>query len=233
MNIEKMLETDLYKPIYEYLVSQGYEVHSEVKGCDITAVKEEELIIIEMKTSFNATLLMQAVQRQKAADSVYIAIPKPKKRIYSKSWDDMCYLIKRLELGLIIVDLKNNNVDLMFHPETSSFRKNKRMRSSIIREINGRYKDYNVGGSTRTKIMTAYREASVHIACCLEIHGQLSPAQLRKLGTSEKTQSILSKNFYGWFNKVGRGKYELHESGKIALENYSELAMHYRNEITK
>lgn len=235
MGTKKILETDLYKPIYEYLTLQGYTVHSEVKGCDITAVKGEELVIIEMKTSFNATLLIQAVKRQKAADSVYIAIPKPKRAGFSKGWKDMCYLIKRLELGLIVVNFKNNyeEIEVMFHPEPSDWRKNKRMRSSIIREMSGRYKDYNIGGSTRRKIMTAYRESSVHIACCLELYGKLSPSQLKKLGTSEKTQSILNKNFYGWFNKVNRGIYELHEEGKKALENYSELAEHYRNEIKK
>lgn len=235
MSVKKIIETDLYKPIYQYLSEQGYKVCSEVKDCDVTAVKDEELIIIEMKTNFNATLLIQAVQRQKAADLVYIAIPKPKKAGFSKQWKDMCYLVKRLELGLIVINFKNNinAVEVVFHPGPYAYRKNKNMRNSIIKEINGRYKDYNEGGSTRKKIMTAYKEASIYIACCLESYGSLSPKKLRELGTSEKTQSILSKNFYGWFNRVVKGVYELTEDGLKVLEEYSELAEHYRNKVNK
>ena len=73
-----MLETDLYKPVYDYLVRQGYTVHSEVKNCDITAIKGEELIVVELKTSFNLKLLAQGAKRQRIADSVYVAIPVPK-----------------------------------------------------------------------------------------------------------------------------------------------------------
>lgn len=230
---KKVMEIDLYGPIYNYLISQGYIVHSEVKNCDITAIKGEELVVIEMKLRFNATLLMQAVQRQKAADSVYVAILKPKGGAFSKGWDDMCHLLKRLELGLITVSFngKKPMMEIVFHPMEYKRKKNNNIRKAIIREINGRYIDYNIGGSTRRKLMTAYRENSIHIACCLEKFGQLSPKQLKELGTGEKTQSILSKNFYGWFHRVSVGKYELQECAKEALKNYHELAEHYRKQI--
>lgn len=229
----KILESDLYEPIFKYLTNQGYAVHSEVKNCDVTAIKGDELIIIELKKSFNATLLMQAVKRQRAADSVYVAIAKPKGGRFSSNWDEMCHLLRRLELGLMVVSFKGKKreLEIVFHPDTFERKKNNRLRRSIIKEASGRYGDFNVGGSTGKKIMTVYREESVHIACCLERNGQLSPCQLKKLGTSEKTQSILSKNFYGWFGKVGRGIYELTEEGIKALEEYKELADYYRGRI--
>jgi hypothetical protein len=80
-----------------------YTVYAEVKNHDILAVKDNETISIEMKKSFNATLLMQAVQRQKTSDGVYIAIPHPGKNVFQKKWHKIIYLIKRLELGLIVV----------------------------------------------------------------------------------------------------------------------------------
>lgn len=42
-------ETDLYKPIYDYFTKLGYKVNSEVKTYDVTAVKGESLVIIELK----------------------------------------------------------------------------------------------------------------------------------------------------------------------------------------
>ena len=55
--------------------------------------------------------------------------------------------------------------------------------------------------------MTAYKESCIHIACCLSQFGPLSPKSLRQLGTGQKTQSILSKDYYDWFDRIERGTY--------------------------
>merc|ERR1712193_413992 len=120
-----------------------------------------------------------------------------------KKWREIATLLKRLELGLIIVNFlkTTTEVEIVFHPSVYKIRKNNKLRESIIREINGRSGSYNVGGSVRQKIMTAYRENAIHIACYLEKYGELSPKKLSEMGTGSKTQSILSKNFYGWLKK--------------------------------
>src|SRR3954447_10082141 len=100
---KKLQEMDLYKPIQTFFVKEGYEVYGEVKDCDIVAVKDEELVVVELKLSLSVDLLIQAAKRQRITDQVYIAIPKPKHRIRSKAWTDKCHLVRRLELGLIIV----------------------------------------------------------------------------------------------------------------------------------
>jgi hypothetical protein len=233
----KILETDLYKPVYDYLTLQGYTVHSEVKNCDITAIKGEELIVVELKTSFNLKLLIQAVRRQRITDSVYVAVPRIKGGKRTSGWKDMCLLLRRLEMGLIIValDLEQPEIEVVFHPNTfdrlKSTQSGKRMRRSIIREVEARYGDYNTGGSNKRKLMTAYRENSIHIACCFEKFGQLSPSKLKKLGTGKKTSSILEKNFYGWFDKVSRGTYALHPQAREFLVNYPELVQHYMEKV--
>jgi len=71
-----MKESDLFKPIKKYLETSGYKVRAEVKNCDITATKDDELIIIELKLSVNIQLLIQATDRQRITDSVYVAIPR-------------------------------------------------------------------------------------------------------------------------------------------------------------
>lgn len=105
--------------------------------------------------------------------------------------------------------------------------KNTRKKAALIKEIEGRSADYNIGGSRKTKIMTAYKENCIQIACYLEKLGQMSPKALVALGTGEKTPLILQKNYYNWFERVQRGIYVITEQGKKELEDYPELVEYY------
>lgn len=237
---EKILEEDLCAPVCEFLVKRGYTVRSEVKYCDITALKDEELIIIELKRNLSVELLTQAVKRQKTADLVYIAVPKPKRMIGNSKWRDTCHLVRRLELGLILVSFKGKQafieipIEPVYFDREKSKAMNKKKRENIIKEMHGRYCDLNVGGSARKKLVTAYRESSIFIACLLNKLGPLSPKELRNLGTdNKKTASILSENHYGWFEKAKRGIYKISDEGKNALEQYKELADFYNNKISE
>lgn len=227
----KRKEADLYKPIQNHFVREGYEVYGEVKDCDMAAIKEDELIIIELKLNLSVDLLIQATKRQQVSDQVYIAIPKPKKyKPRSKRWKDLCQLVRRLELGLILVSFyaKSKRMEIVFEPTPFSRKtQNKRRRQAVLKEIDGRSADFNIGGSSRTQIMTAYRENCIQIACYLEQAEQLSPKALVQLGTGKKTQSILAKNYYGWFDRVQRGVYRLSEKGKKELKEYPDLVAYY------
>ncbi|BDU51336.1 DUF2161 domain-containing phosphodiesterase [Haliovirga abyssi] len=227
--MKKIKETDLYKPIYDYMAKNGYNVKSEVKDCDVVAIKDDNLIIIELKKSINLTLLVQAVERQRRADSVYIAVPRPEN--LPKNWKDIVRLLKKLELGLIFVVFlkKDTRVDIIFHPNEYVERKSKKQRFAIIEEIKGRTGNRNIGGSRRTAIMTAYKEQNIFIACCLEKNGPLSAKELKKIGTGEKTSSILIKNFYGWFDRVERGVYKLNDKGKEEMGKYPDIVEYYKN----
>jgi hypothetical protein len=107
---------------------------------------------------------------------------------------------------------------VIFHPLPFARRKRPPSRRAVLEEIAHRTADYNRAGSTRTKLATAYRENSIHIACCLLAGGQMSPAALRSLGTGQKTLAILRLNPYGWFQRVGHGIYALtaHGAGDLA-----------------
>lgn len=233
----KLLEADLYKPIQGFFIKEGYEVYGEVKDCDLVAVKGDELVVVELKLSFNIELLIQATKRQRLTNNVYIAIPKPKYSFRSKRWTDICHLVRRLELGLIIVSFSGNRkkVDIIFHPTSfdrnKTLRQNKGKRNSLLTEINGRSGDFNVGGSNRTKIMTAYKENCIQIAAYLEKLGPLSPKALIKLGTGAKTSSILTKNFYQWFERIKRGTYCISDIGKQELKEFPDLVQFYLEKI--
>ncbi|WP_079508979.1 DUF2161 domain-containing phosphodiesterase [Mesobacillus jeotgali] len=230
----KIYEADLYEPIRKHFIKQGYRVNGEVHDCDLTAVKDGELIIVELKLTLNIDLLLQATRRLRLTDMVYIAIPKPK-RITRKRWHDVIHLVKRLELGLIIVSFAGNRktIDFKVHPEPFNRKtsKNQRKKAALIKEIEGRSADYNIGGSNKSKIMTAYKEKCIQIACYLDKLGQMSPKALVALGTGDKTPSILQKNYYKWFDRIERGIYIISEQGKAELEDYPELVAYYSSKL--
>lgn len=228
-----MKESDLSLPVTNYLEQNGYKVQCEVLSTDIVAVKEEEIIAIELKKSFNATLLIQAVERQKFADSVYLAIPKPRNLRKMKNHKGMCYLLKRLGLGLIFVTFlkTKTRIDVIIHPADYEPRKSPYKKKAIIREISERSGNYNKGGITRKKVMTAYKEKVLQIACYLYKNGPMKPKELKALGTDAKTYSMLYKDYYGWFEKESKGIYKLHPNGEKALNDYKEVAKVFYEEM--
>jgi hypothetical protein len=129
-------------------------------------------------------------------------------------------LLRRLELGLIFV---SRRIEVVLHPQPYQRRKHHAKRRALLQEFNARTGDYNLGGSTRKKLVTAYRENAIQIAMLLSRLGPQSPKQLRTLGTTPKTQAILYDNVYGWFDRVGRGQYGLNTKGLKELNDYPDL----------
>lgn len=217
-------EVEVAKPIEQYLEDLGYKVRSEVKGCDITAIKDEHFIVVECKTSLSLKLIYQCIDRQEFCDNVYLALPiingkaLPNRKYFMK-------LLKRLELGLITVTFlkTKKRVDILLDPKAYKKKKKLKHRAKVLNEMHERSGNYNSGGSVRTKLMTAYRERAIEIAQLLETHGSLSTPELKKMGTCNKTYTILYNNHYKWFFKdEGHGKYGLTEKGKSALLLYDK-----------
>ena len=233
-----ILEEHLFKPVSDFLIKNGYQVRSELKFCDIIAIKGDELIIVELKKHLSVELLVQGVKRQKVSDATYIAVPKPKKLTGASKWKDICHLIRRLELGLLLVSFKGDNAMVEIAVEPVSFdrvrssKNSKNKRAQIVQEFKGRNMDLNIGGSRGRKLVTAYREQALYIVCCMDILGQLSTKQLRRFGSDpKKTLPILNKNYYGWFNTVKKGLYELSDTGKASILLYDELISIFRLNI--
>jgi hypothetical protein len=107
------------------------------------------------------------------------------------------HILRRLEIGLIFVDVNTGLVEIVFHPIPFQRRKQKRRRKSILQEIDKRDENLNIGGSNKKKVFTAYRLNAIKIAFHLEKFEPTKPKDLRELGTGEKTLSILYSNFYG------------------------------------
>ena len=223
-----MKESDLFEPVKNYLETGGYKVRAEVRNCDITATKGDELIIVELKLSANLQLFIQATNRQYITDSVYVAIPKPTQRS-KKHWKGILHILRRLELGLIFVDVDNptNPVEIVFHPIEFQRRKFKHRKRAIIKEAENRSQNLNVGGTSKKKIITAYKENAIQIAVYLNKIGATSTKNLREFDSGKKTLSILYSNFYGWFQRVDRGIYDITIKGKSELKKFPGLVQKY------
>lgn len=216
-------ETDLYPPVKAWLEEAGYTVHGEVGGCDVAARRGDDLVLIEIKRSINLDLLLQVTRRQEADAAVYAAVPAP--RTVDRRWSGLTRLLKRLEVGLLLVYLESARprVEPAFHPLRLSPRRRKKATRAILTEMSGRSRDVNVGGSVRQKIMTAYREEALGVAAALDRLGPSSPKALRAAGASAKTGRILLDNHYGWFERTAKGVYRLSGPGREALELHPEL----------
>ncbi|MFT4797667.1 MAG: hypothetical protein ACJAYE_001105 [Candidatus Azotimanducaceae bacterium] len=219
-----MKEVELYPPIKQFFEDRGYEVQGEVKHCDLVAHREEDdqIVIVELKTSPSMGLLVQATERQTISDCVYVAIPAKKYR--RSQWRGIQRVIKQLGLGLLVVTSSKLGQVVTEYFEPAPMRKiQSRKRKAVKKELAERNASYNIGGTTRTELMTAYRQNAILIACFLDMLGESSAAQMKKLGAPANTLQIVSSNHYGWFERVSRGIYQLTTVGNQAPEKYSEI----------
>lgn len=69
----KMMECDLYPPVRDWLAARGYEIHVEMFGSDIVAVKDGQLTVVELKLGFTQILADQLTDRARWADFVMAA----------------------------------------------------------------------------------------------------------------------------------------------------------------
>jgi hypothetical protein len=229
----RVKEVELYQPVKDLLISLGYDVKAEVAHIDVVAKKDSDWIIVELKTSFTLKLLLQATQRQKLTEKVFVAIPAPTGRQrFSKAFKEYEHLLKRLELGLILVNFKETpRAELIIEPKEYSrsliMSRNRKKGFKVFSEAEGRHDDYNVGG-TNGKLITVYREKALLAASFLNENGEMRVRELKESTGFEKVQTLLHDNYYGWFEKVDRGIYKLSTAGKEALITYSEVVKSLR-----
>lgn len=227
MAIDK--ETELYEPIKLFLQAQGYTVRAEVLHCDLVAIRgTEDPVIVELKKSLNLPLLVQGIERFRHSPKVYIAfeINAKKRAPHGLKWTEIERLCRMLGLGVLTVKFYKRmkpRVAVLCDPTPYVPKQIKRRTLQLLGEFNERSGDYNVGGSSRRKLITAYREKALHCAFVLKQHGPSSPRQLKEIVGSEKVSMILQKNYYRWFERVKRGIYILTPAGEQALQDYHHV----------
>ena len=218
-----MLEKDMYESLKKHLLKYGYIVKAEVLNTDITAVKDDEVIIVEMKNTLTTRLIYQGCERQRICDYVYLAIVEPTSRVRkSKQFNEKIHIVRRLQLGLILVNPETDNVTTLLDPKNFAFRQSKIKRRRLLKEFEQRVTSFNIGGVTKTKIITAYRETAIKIAFYLS-SGSMRLKDIKTLLKDDKCSSILQKNYYGWFERIERGIYGITEVGIEDLKKYENV----------
>ena len=222
-------ETELYGPVRDFWSAAGYDVRAEIDDCDIVACREDFWIIIELKLRLNLDVILQAIDRQRRSDEVWIAVPRNRQLLARSRWRRLIHLLRRLELGLLVVDLRQEPAEVQIVLQAQPFdrersRQQYRRRQTKLRsEFAARHGDHNIGGSSRQPLMTQYREQALLIAALLRETGPASPRQLRQRGSCDQTQRILYHNYYSWFERRSGGLYALTPAGRTALNQQNRL----------
>jgi hypothetical protein len=214
------LETTLYLPVKRFLQKLGFEVKGEINGCDVVAMRPDTpplLVITELKLRFNLELVLQGVDRTAACDEVWLAV---RTTIRSRESDPRVRkLCRLLGFGLLGVS-KRGRVEILVEPTRWRPRRDPKRRSLLVDEHRRRQGDPAMGGSTRSPIMTAYRQEA--LACVAALAA--GPRSVRELkATSPDAPKILLGNVYGWFVRVQRGVYALTDAGRAALVRWPTL----------
>ena len=222
----RILETELYPPVKAYLVGQGYEVKAEIGAADIVACRdgEPDPVIVELKTGFSLTLFQQAVERLSVTDAVYVAVARGTGRRFQQALKSNLKLARRLGLGVITVRLSDGLVEVHFDPAPYAPRKSKQRKSRLLREFSRRVGDPNTGGSTRTTLVTAYRQDAIRCAKHLKANGPSRGAEVAKATGVGRATRMMADDHYGWFERVERGVYALSPKGLESLQNWMKDA---------
>lgn len=210
-----MKEVDLYPDLKVFLEGQGYEVKAEIGACDVMAVRgAEPPVIVEMKLSFSLALVMQGVARQSLFDTVYLAVPAPKKG-WPARYKDIMALCRRLGLGLLAVQ-PGQGVEAHLDPGPYQPRRNLLRAGKLLREFQRRVGDPNQAGSTGVKRMTAYRQDALR---CLTVlaDGAMKGADVARATGVLRATTLMRDDHYGWFERMEKGVYGLTLAGLAAL----------------
>lgn len=228
-------ETDLYAPVRDFLAAQGFTVRAEVHRCDVAAKRGDDLVIVELKVALSLELLVQAVKRQRLTDTVYLAVPRPTTSAQDERLREIRPLLRRLELGLLIIDLATTpaTVSVVVQPQPIQRRREAKARRALLQELAARSGDDNAGGSTRRPLVTVYREQALFIAAALQRFGAMAPKRLRELGSGPKTLTILRSDVYGWFERLDRALYGLKPKGAEALVRYADVVVRFEERLAK
>jgi hypothetical protein len=229
-------ETELYAPVKGFFERLGYTVKAEVLNCDLVAIRsDEEPVLVELKKSFNLPLVIQGMERQHRSGRVYLAVERNRngKAPYGLRWSELVRLCRKLELGLLVVRFyktKPPAVEVLCDPEpamtqAAGGKKRPSVKTvRLVREFQERSGDYNVGGSSKVKLVTAYREKALRCAQALsELGGEGMSREVRARSGYANAAKLMRTNYYRWFQHLDTGRYALTPLGAEALGLYRHV----------
>jgi hypothetical protein len=129
-----------------------------------------------MKRGFTLDLLLQATDRMRTADEVWMAVPAARQgRHRDRRVRRLCRL---LGFGLMTVNVDRDRVEVLAEPGPYRPRPDQKRRTRLLKEYTARKGDPSPGGSSRQPVMTAYRQQALACAALLQT-GPRRPRDLR------------------------------------------------------
>jgi hypothetical protein len=220
-----MKEIDLYHPVKQFLGGQGYEVKGEIRECDVVAVRgTEDPVIVELKLAFSLDVLLQAVNRLSLSSVIYIGIPSSC-RAFRKRRRRILKVMRMLGIGLMLISInrKCSRVEVVLDPGEYHPRIHPKRRRQLLGEFERRRGDPIPGGSGRRQgMMTAYRQRAIRIAQYLTEKGPTKASVIAHAIEESEVRTILYRNVYGWFDRLGDGVYQISPRGTTDLATWHD-----------
>lgn len=105
-----MKETDLAKPVADWLRSEGFVVYSEIpywdRCIDMVGLKDDSIRVVELKVKYSKKALNQAIKCQLATDNIFVAST-------TKPMNKTIQLCQKHGIGLLKVD---SQVEIILQP---------------------------------------------------------------------------------------------------------------------
>lgn len=143
--MSKFSEVEIGEIVTGWLSSRGWEVYQEVqlqacgKVADIIAVKNKEVWIVELKTTFTMRLIEQAYDWKTLANYISIAVPCSDSRSYFPG-------VVATEFNISVIEVSENGV---YHrgKKIPLLAKPKIIESQVLNHLSEIHKTYNKAGS--------------------------------------------------------------------------------------
>jgi len=167
-----MKESDLFLPIKKYLVESlsCTEVYGEVIDIDILALRGEDDISVELKTSLNWKVIEQAIDRSRGCQYVYVGVPETK----HLSWLAK-ETLERYGIGLLVVNERNRVRELI--KPSKQVNKARRYR---FRDYIKEHHSKTIGGVKTGEGPTAYSETMVKVREFMKGKGWMTAQDIAK-----------------------------------------------------
>ena len=144
-------------------------------------------------------------------------------KIINKEQKRINKLLRRLGIGLILIDpsRENGNIEIILDPIPYKPRESKVRKQRLLGEFAKRVGDPNTGGTEKRKgIMTAYRQRAILVAGFLQKAGPTKASDVARALELSEARNILYRNHHGWYERVGKGIYEISPRGKKELPQW-------------
>ncbi len=214
-------ETSLYSPVKRYLETLGFDVKGEICGCDLVALRGDDpplVVIGELKLGFNLELVLQGINRTAACDEIWLAVRTSSRGSGRERDPRVRKLCKLLGFGLLGVST-TGRVEVLVEPGPWRPRRDPKRRALLVNEHRRRFGDPALGGTSKSPIMTAYRQQALACAALLS-NGARRTSEIKVVVPD--APKILLRNVYGWFVRIGRGVYALTQEGMTALSRWPQ-----------